>query len=521
MDDLWELKAAPLMAVLLPSGKGDMLFLGLCVLSFCYLISSIYSAYFHPLAKFPGPRLASFSRLPFAITAIRGKTYKWLDELHAQYGPVVRIAPGELTTISPGAWKDIYLKRPQLPKDPHSQTPPMNGADSLFTADGRTHTRMRRTFSNAFSDKALREQSQIIEYYVDLLIQRLRRDTRDPASREEGIDLAKYYGYAALDIVADLTYGESFHGLKDNNEHDWILGFFLGAKFGAIRNSLSYFYPLDRLFGLLFLRLTAKNRSRNWNHTSECVTKRLAADSAGIERSDFMTPVIGNINEGREKGITRNELNTNSLAIVIAGSQLPTVALATATYLLLKEPEKYRRLQQELRSSFTDEREISVASTRPLSYLAAVIDETIRIHHPTPIHLPRIIGPEGQRIDGQWIPGNTIIGMALQAAQTSSAYWEAPLSFCPERFLPPDHKWYESRFERDNKETFHPFSMGNRNCLGGKVSLSEAKLILARVLFSFDLDISSQTDKDWLDQKAYLVFEPQPVYVRLRERGTE
>ncbi|TGJ81028.1 hypothetical protein E0Z10_g7742 [Xylaria hypoxylon] len=432
---------------------------------------------------------------------------------------VVRIAPGELTTISPGAWKDIYLKRPQLPKDPHSQTPPMNGADSLFTADGHTHARMRRTFASAFSDKALREQSLIIESYTDLFIQRLRREAGKAASREKGIDLAKYYGYAALDIIADLTFGESFHGLKGDNEHNWVLGFFLGAKFGAIRNSLSYFYPLDRLFGLIFLRLTAKNRSRNWSYTSECVTSRLAIGAAGIERSDFMTPVIGNVNEGREKGITRDELNTNSLAVVIAGSQLTTVALATATYLLLKTPEKYRRLRQEIRSSFTDENELSVTSTQSLPYLSAVVDETIRIHHPTPIHLPRIIGPEGQRVDGQWIPGNTIIGMALQTAQTSSAYWEDPSSFSPERFLPPEHQWYESRFEHDEKEVFHPFSIGNRNCLGGKVFLSEAKLILARVIFAFDLDLSAQTNENWMDQKAYLVFEPQAIYVHLRERG--
>lgn len=40
-----------------------------------------------------------------------------------------------------------------------------------------------------------------------------------------------------------------------------------------------------------------------------------------------------------------------------------------------------------------------------LPYLAAVINETLRIHHPTPINLPRVVPPEGQMIDGHWIPG--------------------------------------------------------------------------------------------------------------------
>lgn len=371
-----------------------------------FIVNAIYSAYFHPLASFPGPRFATISRLPFAFSAVRGQTYKWLDDLHRQYGPVVRIAPGELTTVSPGAWKDIYLKRPQIPKDPHSQTPPLNGADSLFTAEGHTHSRMRRTFANGFSDRALREQSPIIESYVNLLIHRLRKEGAKAAAKKENLNMAKYYGYAALDIIADLTFGESFHGLEDDNEHDWILGFFLGAKFGAVRNSLSYFYPLDRFFGLLFLRLTGKNRLRNWKYTAECVDKRLGLGAAGIDRSDFMSPVVGNVNEGREKGITRDELNTNSLAVVIAGCQLTTVALATATYLLLKNQQTCCRLQEEIRSRFSDEKELSVMSTQALPYLSAVIDETLRIHHPTPIHLPRVVGPEGQVIDGRWIPGN-------------------------------------------------------------------------------------------------------------------
>ena len=113
-----------------------------------------------------------------------------------------------------------------MPKDPFSQTPPMNGAESLFTAAGETHQRIRKTFINAFSDKALQEQMPIIESYTDSLMIRLRREIGKRPNRE--VDLAKYYGYATLDIIADLTFGESFHGLEGDNEHSWILGFFLG-----------------------------------------------------------------------------------------------------------------------------------------------------------------------------------------------------------------------------------------------------------------------------------------------------
>lgn len=332
----------------------------------------------------------------------------------------MRIAPDELTTISPNAWKDIYTSKPVLPKDPFSMTPPMNGADSLFTAMGHTHTRMRRTFINAFSDKALREQAPIVESYGNLLTTRLRREVAK--SSEGTVDLAKYYGYATLDIIADLTFGDSFHGLEDDNEHSWILGFFLGAKFGSVRNSLSRFHPIDKLFGWIFLRLTATHRVRNWSITTNMITERLEMGDLGSERSDFITPVVGNVNEEKEKGITRKELNTNGLAVVIAGCQLPTVALATATHLLSRYPQTLKELTHEIRSNFESDKDIDIASTQNLPYLMAVINETLRIHHPTPINLPRIVQPQGQMIDGHFIPGNVSASLLYIRREAPSAF---------------------------------------------------------------------------------------------------
>ena len=381
-----------------------------------YVSTAFYYIYFHPLAKFPGPKSTAFSRLPLVGATVRGDIWKWLDKLHAEYGPIVRIAPDELTTISSNTWKDIYTSKPFLPKDPFSMTPPMNGADSLFTAEGHTHTRMRRTFINAFSDKALREQAPIVESYGNLLTTRLRREVAK--SSEGTVDLAKYYGYATLDIIADLTFGDSFHGLENDNEHSWILGFFLGAKFGSVRNSLSRFHPIDKLFGWIFLRLTATHRVRNWLITTNMITERLEMGDLGSERSDFITPVVGNVNEDKQKGITRKELNTNGLAVVIAGCQLPTVAIATATHLLLRYPHTLKELTHEIRSNFESDNDIGIASTQNLPYLMAVINETLRIHHPTPINLPRIVQPQGQMIDGHFIPGNVSASFLYACSET-------------------------------------------------------------------------------------------------------
>ncbi|KAL9004770.1 MAG: hypothetical protein Q9188_002427 [Gyalolechia gomerana] len=520
-----------------------------------YVTTAVYCLYFHPLAKFPGPKWPAFSRLPMFKATVAGNIWQYYDKLHAEYGPIVRIAPDELTTTSSAAWKDIYTTQPFLEKDPYSQTPPINNANSLFTANGEEHSRLRRTFISAFSDKALRDQSALIQSYAHSLVLRLRREI--PKSSNGEVDMAKFYGYATLDIVADLTFGESFYGLEADNEHSWILGFFLGAKFGTVRNSLSRYYPIDRIFGWLFLRLTAKNRARSWQIATAKIHRRLDMGDLGAERSDFITPVVGKVDTGKKVSITMRQLTTNSLAIVIAGCQLSTVAMATCTYLLCRYPDTLEELTHEIRSTFKSDAEITVASTQKLTYLTAVVKEALRIHHPTPVNMPRVVLPGGQVVDGHWIPGGTVIGVNLQTVHNSPRNWVEPDVFHPERFLPESDHRHNPRFLKDDKAAFQPFAIGPRNCMGGKyvtvplhdcsqvfdhpilivarnpnahadvychssrVFLAEAHLIISKMVYNFDMALADPNDVDWMDQKAYLFFEPKKLMVKLVERTTE
>lgn len=75
---------------------------------------TIYTAYFGPLSNFPGPKSRALSRIPRIITLIKGTEALDFPELHRQYGPIVRIAPKELSiTTGASAWKDLHgFKKP-------------------------------------------------------------------------------------------------------------------------------------------------------------------------------------------------------------------------------------------------------------------------------------------------------------------------------------------------------------------------------------------------------------------------
>lgn len=80
------------------------------------VVIAVYNVYYHPLSKFPGPKSAAATPLPFVRRLITGHWVEWTTSLHEKYGEVVRIHPDELSFISPSAWQDIYASRPQLPK---------------------------------------------------------------------------------------------------------------------------------------------------------------------------------------------------------------------------------------------------------------------------------------------------------------------------------------------------------------------------------------------------------------------
>lgn len=120
--------------------------------------------------------------------------------LHAKYGSVVRVGPNELIFDTAQAWKDIYGHKSggkkNFPKDKDFYFPPVNGAHSIVTAGDADHSRGRRILSHAFSDRALKEQQDILEHYTAKLVEQLS----NASSSADAIDMVKMWNCATVSI---------------------------------------------------------------------------------------------------------------------------------------------------------------------------------------------------------------------------------------------------------------------------------------------------------------------------------
>ncbi|KAK7751934.1 hypothetical protein SLS62_006077 [Diatrype stigma] len=90
---------------------------------------------------------------------------------------------------------------------------------------------------------------------------------------------------------------------------------------------------------------------------------------------------------------------------------------------------------------------------------------------------------------------------------------ENPEKFAPERWL--RNPECDPEYADDNREAHQPFSVGPRNCVGLNLAWHEMRLLLAKVVYNFDIEL--QVGPDWREQNAYLTWDRKPLMCRLRE----
>ncbi|KAF6824932.1 l-ascorbate oxidase [Colletotrichum musicola] len=469
---------------------------------------AVYNVYFHPLRHYPGPRLWAASRLPWNLVNLKGNLAFRIRELHEKYGPVVRIAPDELSYTSSVAWKKIYGQRsPEFSKcfdgrgiaGPSVSNPAVRNG-GIVTADQEPHARLRKAVLPAFSERALREQEEILQLYANKLMDQLRASSQSGAPQ----DLVKWFSLTAFDIISDLAFGQAA-GCLDDASQPWLQ--VLGARAqGIVRYQFAIHYGLEGLLERLAPKAQKLALKKHGELTAGKVKRRLQQTET---KKDFMSYIL----ENRQADLSNADLVRMASAFIVAGSGTASTALSGIAYFLCSNPEKYLKLTQEIRSAFDKDSDITMASTGELRYLKAVIEEGLRIYPPSPSTLPRFVPGVGEEIEGKWVPAGTAVGVHQLSAAHSSANWARASEFIPERWLEG-----EEAFKTDDKSASQPFSFGPRNCIGKSMAYAELRIVLAKLFWNFDLELVGNSN-DWVEQqKVYLIWQKVPLMVKCHKR---
>lgn len=198
----------------------------------------------------------------------------------------------------------------------------------------------------------------------------------------------------------------------------------------------------------------------------------------------------------------------------MAGSETTATLLIGVTYYLLNRPETLRNLQEEIRNTFTSSKNITSDSTSALPYLAAVIEEGLRIYPPVPMGLPRDC--PGAIIDGEYVPKGAVVYVSGYVATHNEEYFTDANEFHPERWLPVSHPLYNPRYQNDNKDASKPFSLGPRACLGINLAYMEMRVVLAKLAWEFDWELKSKELVWERDSKLLTLWKKPEVRVEFK-----
>ncbi|KAL1841239.1 hypothetical protein VTJ49DRAFT_7307 [Mycothermus thermophilus] len=507
---------------LLSLTAGQLLGAALASLLVYTLLHIAYNLFFHPLRRFPGPLLMRATRWGYNIKRMRGTLPFDMLDLHQRYGPIVRVAPDELAFADSRAWRDIMGHKIGLHSSSHSSAagagvvggsvtgeefakwdqfyhPVPEMPRDIVMAGREEHQLLRRALSHGFSDRSMREQQPIIKGYVDLMIKRLR----ERAGTGEKVDVGMWYNFTTFDVIGDLAFGESFGCLENGDWHPWVKAIFQMARAGTLVQNLAG-YPV--LLKMLLAMVPTSFKEEREKHVQMTMDKLKRRMEGGKERPDL---IEGLLKRADEWGLTLEKLQANSGVLVIGGSETTATLLSGVTYLLLTNREAMKKLTAEIRGAFKSEDEIDFASVSTLSYMLACLDEALRMYPPVPVGLPRVVPKGGANIAGTYVPENTVVAVHQWAMYHNEEHFKDPFVFHPERWLG------DPAFAGDNKEAFQPFHMGPRNCIGRNLAYIEMRLILARVLWNFDLQIADDS-LDWMSkQRIFNLWEKGQLNVYL------
>jgi cytochrome P450 len=346
----------------------------------------------------------------------------------------------------------------------------------------------------------------LIKKYIDLLVQKLQR----VASSSEKTDMLRWYNLTTFDLIGDLAFGEPFNGLETTRVHGWIAILFSSIKIFPFIRTVKVYPLLGRLLPMIVPKRLMEDQAKHRAYTKSVVTKRVN-NTEQHGRGDFMDSMMKH--RGEKDGLTDQELETNAEVLVVAGSETTATLLSGATYWLLRTPDAMKKVTSEVRQAFQSEDEINFGSaTARLPYMLACLDEALRLYPPAPSGQQRIT-LEPTDISGVQVPANTIVSVHQSATYRSPHNFYQPMSYAPERWLPNP----PAQFANDDKSVVQPFSVGPRNCIGRNLAYNEMRLILARVLWNFDLELCDES-REWYQQKTYILWEKPPLMCRLKQR---
>ncbi|KXJ88976.1 cytochrome P450 [Microdochium bolleyi] len=456
------------------------------------LLASIaaYRLLFHRCRQYPGPVGARVSRLYATYLSSKNVQYhKELEEMHRQYGDLVRTGPREVTILRKSAVDLIYGPKSSCRKstwygqtgnDPHK-------ASLHMCRDHDAHRQRRKAWDKALSVKALNSYEPQIKAQVDALIRQLYSHGQ--------VNITDWSMFFAFDLVGQVGFSKDFGQLSSGKEHSAIRPIHAHIKLLGIFQTVPW---------LLYLLSCFPGAAATYSEifdfcANEIRNKRKVRDKKQAP-PDIASWLCKAFEEKDASAAPSAEaLEDDSRILLLAGSDTTATTLSQCLYYLVKYPSEQRKIQSLLDAAIPEGPEAwTFEKARSVTYLDHFISETLRLKPALMLAGPRETPPEGLQIDEVYIPGGVNVLVPTGQIQRDARYWQQADEFIPER-------WGDRKEEMGTDESpYLPFLLGGYICPGRYLARHIVRAALSTILLNFDVsfgpgETGEAFDKDMLD----------------------
>jgi len=227
-------------------------------------------------------------------------------------------------------------------------------------------------------------------------------------------------------------------------------------------------------------------------------------NDAHIKIRDFYSYLLQARDPETGKGFSEDELLSEASVLIVAGSDTASTVLAATLFYLLHNPPTLTHLTETLRSTFSTLESIrSSPALNTCAYLRACLDEAMRFSPPVGGLMPREVLAGGAVIDGEFFPEGVEVGVPHYALSHNEAYYPDSFSYRPERWIVGSGRELTEKGDMGTEgygteesvqlaqSAFCAFSIGPRGCLGKGMAYMEMSLVLARVLWLYDVKLQA------------------------------
>ncbi|KAL6856700.1 cytochrome P450 [Trichoderma novae-zelandiae] len=423
-----------------------------------------------PLKTVPGPWHTKWTSLVIKYHWLKGNRARYQHNLHLKYGPLVRLAPNEVSTTSIESVKRIYNARETYRKTPWYKDLSVTSENLFNTSRVELHRRLRRLLSGSMSETSLEKAVPQVQAKVDLAMHRIGEEME----RRGAADVIKWFLFMATDIIGELSFGDSFRTLEIGEANGYTKDLEDLGYMGAVRSAFPTFIALAKYLPIPFFKRPLQATKNMMRYADESIARYrnlLDSDPTSVQWTLF-TKVFQDSDRDKE-ALTPIELRANASAYIVAGSDSTAVTLTYLIWSVCRHPHVKAALLEELSALPSD---FTPAHLRGPSYLNQVLDETLRLYSGIQSSLPRLVPDGGDDVAGHWLPGGTTVCAQAYSMHRIASVFPDPDAFDPSRWAAPT---------REMKDSFMPFGNGSRICIGLHLARMELRYAAAKFLLTY------------------------------------